>query len=170
MAKEQELKLDATNEAPEKSGKKKLIIIIVLALLVLGGGGAAAWFFLLSGDADEDAVEKVVEEPKLPAQYVKLKPEFVVSFQTGTRQRFLQVSIEVMTRHQSVVDGLALHEPMIRNDVINIISKENFEELRTADARIALQEKLRKHIADVMTREVESDDIEAVLFTNLVMQ
>ena len=117
MAAEQDLKLEggAAPEEPPKSGKKKLILIIVLVLIILGAGGGAAAFFLLGGEdaaaAEGELATEVVEEaPAEPAQYVILKPEFVISFQVGTRQRFLQVSIEIMTRHQSVADALALHE------------------------------------------------------------
>ena len=178
MAAEQDLKLEggAAPEEPPKGGKKKLILIIVLVLVVLGVGGGAAAFFLLGGEEEapvdgEDVATEVVEEAvDLPAQYVILKPEFVISFQVGTRQRFLQVSIEIMTRHQSVADALALHEPMVRNEVIRIISAQPFEELRTAPGRLTLQETLKTELAQIMLREAESDDVEAVLFTNFVMQ
>lgn len=175
MAKEQDLKLESESVEEEQSGggKKKLIIIILLVLIVLGGAGAAA-FFLLGGDddevTDEEMVEEVIAEPEIPAQYVKLKPEFVVSFQVGTRQRFVQTSIEVMTRQQSIVDALELHEPMVRNEVIRIISSQEFTELRTGDGRLALQALLKTSLVEIMQTEVGSDGIEAVLFTNFVLQ
>lgn len=178
MAAEQDLKLDGpTEEAPSGGGKKKLIIIIVAALLLVGIAVGATLFFMSGDSADEEvadgeATEEVVEEsePEIPAQYVVLKPEFVVSFQVGPRQRFLQASIEVMTRKQTVVDALTLHEPMIRNDIIRIMGEQDFNQLRTAEGRVALQKQLLKHLQGVMKREAGSPDIEAVLFTNFVMQ
>lgn len=177
MAAEQDLKLEggAAPEEPPKSSKKKRILIIVLALIILAALGGGAAFFLLGGEddvaADGEATAEVVEEaPAEPAQYVILKPEFVISFQVGTRQRFLQVSIEIMTRHQSVADALTLHEPMIRNEIIRIISAQPFEELRMASGRLALQKTLKNELAQIMLREAGSDDVEAVLFTNFVMQ
>ena len=129
----------------------------------------------ISATTTEDVAtttEEVVEEsePEIPAQYVVLKPEFVVSFQVGPRQRFLQASIEVMTRKQTVVDALTLHEPMIRNDIIRIMGEQDFNQLRTAEGRVALQKQLLKHLQGVMKREAGSPDVEAVLFTNFVMQ
>jgi flagellar FliL protein len=177
MAAEQDLKLDnggGAEEAPKS--KKKLIIIIIIAVLVLAGAGVGAALFFLGGDeetgtdGEEAAVEEVVEEPALPAQYVVLKPEFVVSFQVGPRQRFLQLNIEVMTRKQSVVDALNLHEPMVRNDIIRIIGEQNFDYLRTAEGRVALQEQLLQHLAQLVQREAGTDGVEAVLFTDFVMQ
>jgi len=175
MAAEQDLKLDNGEEEAPKSGKKKLIIIIIIAVVILAGAGAAAAFFLLGGEedaegAEEEVVEEVVEEPPIPAQYVVLKPEFVISFQVGPRQRFLQLNIEVMTRKQSVVDALTLHEPMVRNDIIRIVGEQNFDHLRTAEGRVQLQELLFKHLSQLIQRETGTDGVEAVLFTDFVMQ
>ncbi|UXD88227.1 flagellar basal body-associated FliL family protein [Thalassolituus hydrocarboniclasticus] len=177
MAAEQDLKLEGGNaaaEAPAAGGKKKLVLIIVaVALLVTAAVGVT--LFLVSGDSsgDEDtaaAEESVVEEPLLPAQYVILKPEFVVSFQVGSRQRFLQVSIDVMTRKQAIVDALNLHEPMIRNDIIRVIGEQNFDRLRTAEGRVELQELLLQQVRQIVQRESGVEGVEALLFTNFVMQ
>lgn len=173
MAKEQDLKLEGQEGEEEQSGggKKKLIIIIAIVLIVLLAGGGAAAFFLLGGEEEEVTDEEVVvEEPELAAVYVKLKPEFVISFQVGTRQRYVQASIEIMTRQQSIVDALELHEPMVRNEVINIVSRQEFAKLRTAEGRVALQNALKSAITEMMEREAGSDGVEAVLFTNFVMQ
>ncbi|MAX99203.1 MAG: flagellar protein [Oceanospirillaceae bacterium] len=180
MAAEQDLKLDGGAEGEEGSsggGKKKLIIIIIAVLLLLGGGAGAAYFFLFMGDdeaaAEEgaEAVEEVVEEPEIPAQYIILKPEFVVSFQVGTRQRFLQANIEVMTRKQTIADALTLHEPMIRSNIIRILGEQDFNALRTPEGRIALQDELTAALAQIIKRETgQSDGVEAVLFTDFVMQ
>jgi flagellar FliL protein len=178
MAAEQDLKLDggnATGEAPAGGGKKKLILIIVGVVLLIAAA-VGATLFLVSGDdsstdeASTDAAEVVEEEPLLPAQYVILKPEFVVSFQVGSRQRFLQVSIDVMTRKQAVVDALTLHEPMIRNDIIRVIGEQNFDRLRTAEGRVELQDLLLQQIRQIVQRESGIEGVEALLFTNFVMQ
>lgn len=178
MAADQDLKLDEGEEEKPKS-KLKLIIIIVVALLVLGGGGAAAYFLLFAGE-DTEAVEgeevveeeEVPEEPPIPAQYIILKPEFVVSYQVGPRQRFIQLSIEIMTRKQTVVDALTLHEPMIRNDILRVLSEQDFNKLRTHEGKMALRQAIHDRIAQALSREAytQPEDVEAVLFTNFVMQ
>lgn len=174
MAAEQDLTLDDENgnTPPQGSGgkKKKLIILIIGALLLVAVAIGATWF-LLSGDSDESAEEVVEAEPVLlPIQYVILKPEFVVSFQVGTRQRFLQVSLEVMTRAPHVKTVLEMHDPMIRNDIIRIMTQQPFDALRTAEGRVALQQALTAHLDQVVAREHGEGGVEAVLFTNFVMQ
>ena len=179
MAAEQDLKLDGggdAGETPSGGGKKKLIIIIVAVLLLIGAAVGATLFFLSGDDESEageeggEAADEVVEEPDIPAQYIILKPEFVVSFQVGTRQRFLQANIEVMTRKQTVADALSLHEPMIRSNIIRILGEQNFKALRTPEGRMALQDQLTQHVNQLIKRESGVEGVEAVLFTDFVMQ
>lgn len=182
----------ADEEKPEEAegeegegggGKKKIIIIAIAVLLLLLIGGGAAAFFLLGGEEEavegeegeviEEVVEEeeeVVEELPIPAQYIALDPEFVISFQVGSRQRFLQVSIEVMTRQQTVVDAMTLHAPMVRNEIIRIISEKQFAALRTPEGRESLRSELLEEVSAIMKREAGNEGVEAVLFTNYVMQ
>jgi flagellar FliL protein len=177
MAAEQDLKLDQDN--PEEAGgsKKKLIIIVAVIVLLLAVAAGAA-FFLMSGDSeadDEAAVEgeaaEVVEEVGIiPAQYIKMKPRFIVNYNVGTRQRFLQTSIEIMTRSQGVVDAVELHNPMLRNEVVRILSEQDFKHLRTPEGRGELKVLLQEQLVAVLKAEADIEGIEAVLFTDFVMQ
>jgi flagellar FliL protein len=169
MAAEQDLKLDPDNVEEKSGGKKKLIIIVVsvILLIVIGVG---ATIFLMSDDSDEGEVVEVVEEIILPAQYIKMKPRFIVNFNVGTRQRFLQTSIEIMTRSQPVIDTIELHNPMLRNTIIRILSDQDFKNLRTQEGRAALKALLKEQLVAVMKAEADVEGIEAVLFTDFVMQ
>jgi flagellar FliL protein len=173
MAAEQDLKLDPDN-AEEKSGGKKKLIIIVVSVILLIVIGVGATIFLMSDDSDSDSDEgevvEVVEEIILPAQYIKMKPRFIVNFNVGTRQRFLQTSIEIMTRSQPVIDTIELHNPMLRNTIIRILSDQDFKNLRTQEGRAALKALLKEQLVAVMKAEADVEGIEAVLFTDFVMQ
>jgi flagellar FliL protein len=173
MAAEQDLKLDPDN-AEEKSGGKKKLIIIVVAVVLLILIGVGATIFLMSGDSDEGEgegeVAEVVEEIILPAQYIKMKPRFIVNFNVGTRQRFLQTSIEIMTRSQDVIDTIELHNPMLRNTIIRILSEQDFKNLRTPEGRAALKALLKEQLVAVVKAEADIEGIDTVLFTDFVMQ
>lgn len=176
MAAEQDLKLDQANPENEGGGKKKLIIIIVGVLLVIGIAVGATIFLMSSDDGGEEnaaegevAAEEVVEV-KIPAQYIKMKPRFIVNYNVGTRQRFLQASIEIMTRKQSVVDAIELHNPMLRNEIVRILSEQDFKSLRTPQGRTALKTTLQDRLVEILKSESDAEGIEAVLFTDFVMQ
>ena len=69
-----------------------------------------------------------------------------------------------------IVDAMELHEPMVRNEVIRIISSQEFETMRTTEGRLKLQEELKDALTAITEQETGSTDIEAVLFTNFFMQ
>lgn len=176
MAAEQDLRLDDGAAAPQAAGgnKKKMLLILIAAAVLLVAAAVSITLLLLSNDSgDESETADVPAEAApvvLPIQYVIMKPEFVVSFQVGSRQRFLQVSIEVMTRQPAVAEALKLHDPLLRNEIIRIISEQSFDHLRTAEGRVELQQKLLEHVSMLVKRESGADGVEAVLFTNYVMQ
>ena len=181
MANEKELQLDGDAEEPKS--KKKLIIIIVAVVLVTAIGVGAA-IFLMGGDdeeaseegAEEEAAEEQVEAaPAVPADapaiYVKFKPEFIVNYQVGPRQRYLQVYMEAMTRNPAIAEALEMHSPMIRSSIINMLSEQEFEYLRTPDGRASIREMITEEVRRLVAQETGIEEgLEQVLFTNFVMQ
>lgn len=176
MAAEQDLKLDQANPEEETGGSKKKLIIIIVAVILIIAIAVGATVFLMSGDdssaeggSDEEAAE-VIEEVTMPAQYIKMKPRFIVNYNVGTRQRFLQASIEIMTRSQGIVDAVELHNPMLRNEIVRILSDQDFKALRAPEGRLALKTQLQEQLITVLKSEADVEGIEAVLFTDFVMQ
>lgn len=173
MAEEKDLTLDQENADGEAGGSKKKLIIIILLVLVLIATAVGVTTFLLIGDDDkaaEDAEPAVVEEVVLPARYIKMKPRFIVNFNVGTRQRFLQVSLELMTRSPDVISAVELHNPMLRNEVVRILSEQDFTALRLPEGRLALKTQLQEQLVATLKSEANVEGIEAVLFTDFVMQ
>lgn len=175
MANEKELQLDA-EEAPKS--KKKLIIIIVAVLLVVGIGVGAA-LFLLGGDSapeetEEAAAEESAEEAAPtagPAIYIKMKPEFIVNYQVGPRQRYLQIYMEAMTRNPAIAEAIEMHSPMIRSAIINLLSQQEYEYLRTAEGRAGIREMITDEVRRLVAQETGIEEgLEHILFTNYVMQ
>src|ERR1700752_1099203 len=104
----------AEGAAPKKS--KKLLIIGLAAFVVLAGGGAAA--FMLLGHNDPHKKAEVKKEPAKPPLYVAMDPPFVVNFQGEQLVRFLQVTVQVLTREPETVELLKLNDPVVRNDLL----------------------------------------------------
>lgn len=180
MANEKELQLDGGEEEPKSN--KKLIIIIVAAVLVVGVGVGAA-LFLMSGDDDSAESDETVSEEEAaaeaapaapvsgPAIYVKLKPEFIVNYQVGPRQRYLQIYMEAMTRNPAIAEALEMHSPMIRSSIINLLSQQEFEYLRTAEGRAGIREQVTEEVRRLIAQETGIEEgLEQILFTNYVMQ
>lgn len=178
MANEKELQLDGGEEEPKS--KKKLIIIIVAVVLILAIGAGAAVFLLGGDDAPEAVVEteeaaasadEGVTPSKGPAIYIKMKPEFIVNYQVGPRQRYLQIYMEAMTRNPAIADALEMHSPMIRSSIISLLSQQEFEYLRSAEGRAGVRELVTEEVRRLVAQETGIEDgLEQILFTNYVMQ
>jgi flagellar protein FliL len=158
--------------AAPAGGKKKLILIAVIALVVLGGGGAAA-LVMMGGDEDAQAeAEKTAEAaPKGPPLYVALDPPFVVNFEADSAVRFLQVTVQIMSRDPQTVELLKSTDPVIRNDLLLLLGNQKYETLSSLEGK----EKLRAESLETVRRIVKDGGgepplVEAVYFTSFVMQ
>ena len=153
--------------------KRSMLIIIIAAVVVLAGGGGAAWYFLGShGDAkDKSAKTKPHEEPKGPPIYVALDPPFVVNFEAEQLVRFLQVTVQVMSRDAATVEIVKANDPVVRNDLLLLLGGQHYDSISTREGK----EKLRQQALESVRRVVTSaggkaESVEAVYFTSFVMQ
>jgi flagellar FliL protein len=158
--------------APPAGGRKKLILIALIALVVLGAGGAAA-FFMMGGEGDAtDAADEAAEAaPKGPPLYVALDPPFVVNFEADSAVRFLQVTVQIMSRDPHTVELMKANDPVIRNDLLLLLGNQKYETIASLEGK----EKLRAESLETVRRIVKDGGgepplVEAVYFTSFVMQ
>ncbi|MBT8447908.1 MAG: flagellar protein [Gammaproteobacteria bacterium] len=153
-----------------KGGGKKLIIIGALAgVLVAGGGGAA--FFLMGGSDEAEVAEAAEPAPPPEAMYVPLDPAFVVNFRdAGGKTRFLKLELNAMTRDQAVIDTVNKHMPVIRNNLVLLFSKQEFEALIPLEGKEKLREQALGEIRTIVGTELADATVEDLLFTSFVMQ
>lgn len=187
MAKD-ELELDV-GETKASGNKTLLIVVVVLVVLVLALGGVAAWLFLSKGDKSPSATasgggeQTAVLEIK-PAIYMKMNPEFIVNFGAQSKVKYLQVDMQIMARNQEVLDVVKTHMPVIRNNILLILSGQNYEQLNQREGK----QKLSQDILDSINATVQAESaatqteetkpetpaepvkVEAVYFTSLIMQ
>jgi flagellar protein FliL len=161
-------------------GKKKspmMLIIIVVVVLIAGGGGA---FFMMGGESEEEIAAKEAEasgeaegeegETIAEAHYFSLDPPFIVNFTGESRARFLQVSIEGMTRDATVKEDITKHLPQVRNNIVLLLSGKTHNELNTPEGKADLRKQVLKEIQKILETETGKEGIEDVYFTSFVMQ
>jgi flagellar FliL protein len=164
--------LDAApaNAAAKSAGKKKLLFIIVATVVVLAGGGAGAFFFL-GGHGDKAKDAKAEHVPAGPPLYVALDPPFVVNFEASAAVRFLQITVQLMSRDPEVVEMIKSNDPVIRNDLLLLFGNQSYEVVATREGR----EKLRAQALATVRNAIKSaggksEHVEAAYFTSFVMQ
>jgi len=158
----------AAEAATPKKSKKLVIIIAVIVLALLAGGGAA--FFLLGGDDSADTSAEPAEPVRQPAIYTPIKDPFIINYSYHDRDRYMQVTLNTMTREPAIVEGMNLHMPSIRNRLISEFGKMDFEALQTDDGRVKLLATAKQVINSILTEEKIDGSVEQVLFMNLVLQ
>ena len=173
---------DVENEEPQESGKKKrpLLLIIIAAVVLLGGGGAGAFLMLGKGDAEaavnaeatlaSEASDEENSDTMGEAYYFSLDPPFIVNFSGASRARFLQVSIEGLTRDPRVKEDITKHIPQVRNNLVLLLSSKSYEELSTVEGKAGLRKQVLKEIQKILETETGQEGVEDVFFTSFVMQ
>ena len=173
---------DEMEEKPPKGFSfLKLFLFVILPLLlvtgtvtglyvggVFGHGTASA-----EGDnpdqqfADEGYMDG---ESLSPAVYVSLDPPFVVNLTGGGSARFLQVTVDVMTRDPNMEELVKIHMPAIRNNLVMLFSSQTAESISTLEGKEHLRSEALKVVQEVLENETGDPGIEAVYFTSFVMQ
>jgi flagellar FliL protein len=165
----------------KKNGKRSLMLIA--AVVVLAGGGAGAWFAFkpkpaaASADAAAAPGKEKAESPdkpgakKGPPSFYKFDPAFVVNFGGEGSARYLQVTVEAMSRDATILEELKTEEPAVRNDLVMLFSAQDNSTLMSAEGK----EKLRASTLDTIRKVLNSEGskgskIEAVYFTSFVIQ
>jgi len=157
----------AEGAAPKKS--KKHLIIGLAAFVVLAGGGAAA--FMLMGHNDPNKKVEAKKEPAKPPLYVALDPPFVVNFQGDQIVRFLQVTVQILTREPETQELLKVNDPVVRNDLLMLFGNQKYEVVATNEGKEKLRQDALKSIRHIVeTNGGKAESIENVYFTSFVMQ
>jgi flagellar protein FliL len=164
---------EAAGATAPAAGKRRipwLIIGIAAGLLVVGLGAALVLTHAVGGSAASHsrAAEK---KPLGPPLYLPLDPPFVVNFQADQIVRFLQVSVEIMSRDQKTLDLLKDNDPVVRNDLLILFGDQKYSTLATPAGKEQLRAAALTAIRKDLTQAGgDPSRVEAVYFTSFVMQ
>ncbi len=166
-----EADLDLGGDAKKNAGGKK-------SLLMMGGGALAlvavsigATVFLVGGkSAPSSAAEHAPAKVEAPASYTALEPPFVVNFEDQEAIRFLQVTIEIMSRDPKVAEAVKLHMPAIRDQLIVLFSGSDYATLSSREGKDQLRQQAQDALKKILKAQGAPDAIEGLYFTNFVMQ
>jgi len=104
-----------------------------------------------------------------PAVYYAIDPPLVVNFEDGSAVRFLQISMEVMARDQKAIDSVQKNIPIIRNNLLLLMSNRNYQTLMSREGKEKLREEALAEIRAVQKKE-GGGEVDDLLFTSFVVQ
>lgn len=149
--------------------------------LMIGGGALALIgvsvglsVFLLGGANNQAAATAAApppepENPYKETQYIKMKP-FVVSTGQRSRPNMLQVDISAATNDSDAVGAFEQHTPVIRNNLLLLLSGKDLKALQNNEAKEALRQEALTSIQEIMKERYGKEGIDDVFFTKFVMQ
>ncbi len=158
------------------------VVVFVMALLaVITGGFVNAKLHPLPDlkmgkDGLITAVEPVAaaghggeEGGAKTSLYFAMDPPMVVNFEDGSVVRFLQITMEVMAHDQKAIDGVQKNMPLIRNNLLLLMSNRNYQSLMSREGKDKLREEALAEIRAVLKKQ-GGGDIDDLLFTSFVVQ
>jgi flagellar FliL protein len=114
--------------------------------------------------------KKETKEPKLPALFYSLEPPLVVNFEQSSAVRFLQIGIDLMARDPEVIAALTKYTPIIRNDLLLLISNRDYTKLMTREGKEELRGEALAAVKKILKKETGAAEVEDLLFTSFVVQ
>lgn len=105
-----------------------------------------------------------------PARYFALEPPLVVNLSENGGVRYLQVNVEVMARDEKVIQAVQQNVPLIRNDLVQLLSDRASGELMSREGREKARAEAQAAVNGILEREAGGARIESLLFTGFVVQ
>ncbi len=178
---DEDLDLDEGGAAPKSS--KKLIIIIAAVVLLLVAAGAGMYFMGFFDDetqatesaqtakaGDEKTVEEEQPEALAERSYWPLEPPFVLNFEGKSKARYMQIGLEVATTNSKAYEAVKKHLPVIRNEIVLLLSGQKYEEIVTPEGKEQLRAELIETVNKVLKQHKVKKGIDNIYFTSFVMQ
>jgi flagellar FliL protein len=101
--------------------------------------------------------------------YYAIDPPMVVNFEDGSVVRFLQITMEVMAHDQKAIDSVQKNMPLIRNNLLLLMSNRNYQSLMSREGKDKLRAEALAEIRSVQQKQ-GGGDIDDLLFTSFVVQ
>lgn len=170
-------KLDLGVEKMPKKSSKTLIFVILGSVLITLGGVFGTLYFLGIFPPKNEAHPKSTAEVQggahevHPMLYLALKPAFTANFKGNPEIRLVQMELAVASTDQSILDAVTTHGPMIRNNLLLLLSAQDPGTLKTAEGKEALRSQIKEEIKKVVIEQTgHKNGVDEVYFTGFVMQ
>lgn len=160
---------------------KKILTYVLpsLAVVSLLGGLYFGGYISLGKPAEATALDEhgnpvdAAHEVAATPLYLALDPPFVVNFEHRGTLHYLQLEMQLMYHEQSILDTIVANMPVVRNDLILLLSNQDFETLITSEGKEQLRDKIVAAVNQVAA--VEPDEATGasdgeVYLTHFVMQ
>ncbi|MDN3615498.1 flagellar basal body-associated protein FliL [Vibrio gallaecicus] len=119
------------------------------------------------------SVPSFAEEENATPQlaYFTLEPDLTTNFHTkGKKLGYIQVRIDIMVANSIDLELIELHQPLIRDAVIELLGKQSEDTIKSLSGREDLRKTLVNHLNKILLPETGKTVIADLLFTKYLYQ
>ncbi|WP_117236402.1 flagellar basal body-associated protein FliL [Vibrio maerlii] len=107
--------------------------------------------------------------PKLA--YFTLQPDLTTNFHTkGKHLGYVQVRIDIMVANSADTKTIELHQPLIRNAVVELLGQQSEDTIKSLTGREDLRKALVEKLNEILLAETGRMIIADLLFTKYLYQ
>lgn len=133
---------------------RKLILMLTLLLLPVLG------FANSGGEKPDESAGPVIE-------YVEMKPKFTVNL--AEPKKYLLLNVQLLVEGAEHVEKVKKHMPVLRHEMIMMLSGMHVADLQTMEQREALRLKTKQMITDLLVKIQNSDGFRDVFFSEFLV-
>lgn len=140
---------------------KNLMIVLMAVMLPL-----LASF----SHAEEEGEAEGGEQKKPEILYVGLTPALVGNYGPGPKLKYFKADIALRVTGKKTEEKVAYHEPLIRNQLVQLFSQQTDESMGSVEAKETLRQEALKQVQQVLQQETGKPLVDDLLFNNLIIQ
>lgn len=133
---------------------RTFILLISLMMLPI-----AAWANSGEKKADESAGPVI--------EYVEMKPKFTVNL--AEPRKYLVLNVQLLMEGAEHVEKVKKHMPVLRHEMIMMLSGMRSTDLQSMEQREALRLKTKQLLTDLLTKIQNSDGFRDVFFSEFLI-
>ncbi|MBL1265096.1 flagellar basal body-associated FliL family protein [Methylomicrobium sp. RS1] len=166
----------AESDQKGDNGKKstmKLLAIVLVGVLLAGGIGAGVFYYLQHKDNGEKTAHNDEEEEEEEAEklYYEMAKPLTVNFPRGSSIQMIQISLAFLVAgKEDALEVLKKHEPMIRNNLLMLISAQKPENLNMREEKEKLRAAMLNEVTSILKKMAGKSQVKELFFTAFVMQ
>ena len=116
----------------------------------------------------EDKEEEQKEQEAATISYYQIKPSLVANLTSGGR--YIRCDIQLMTKDDTFLEDLKLHDPAIRHTLLLLLSEQDGKTIKTPEGKEALRKKALSQINALMKEQTGKEGLSALFFTTFFVQ
>jgi len=101
--------------------------------------------------------------------YFAIDPPLVVNFEDGAAVRFLQITMEVMSKDPKAIESVQKNVPLIRNNLLLLMSNRDYQSLMSREGKEKLRQEALNEVKAIQKKQ-DGPLIDDLLFTSFVVQ